>query len=142
MWVETIAKIRREHFVHGKSIKSIARRRGVSRNTVRKVLRSTDTEFRYERESQPLAKLGGYVATLDQWLEEDRSKPRRERLRLIRLYEQLCDAGYEGGYDVVRRYTRRWQRERTGLDAEVYVPHFVVIVKDLGVRDGSSRFSS
>jgi transposase-like protein len=37
--VETIAKIRRDYFVEKKSIKAIARDRGVSRNTVRKVLR-------------------------------------------------------------------------------------------------------
>ena len=49
--VETIAKIRRNHRVAGKSIKAIARERGVSRNTVRKVLRSEATAFRYEQSS-------------------------------------------------------------------------------------------
>ncbi len=38
--VETVARIRREFFVKGKSIKEIVRSLGVSRNTVRKVLRS------------------------------------------------------------------------------------------------------
>ena len=38
--VDTIARIRREHFVKGKTIKEIARDLGVSRNTVRRVLRS------------------------------------------------------------------------------------------------------
>jgi orotate phosphoribosyltransferase-like protein len=36
--VETIARIRREHFIKGKTIKEIARDLRVSRNTVRKVL--------------------------------------------------------------------------------------------------------
>ena len=35
--VETIARIRREHFIKGKTIKEIARDLKVSRNTVRKV---------------------------------------------------------------------------------------------------------
>jgi DNA-binding transcriptional regulator LsrR (DeoR family) len=35
--VETIGRIRREHFVKGKSIKEIARDLKISRNTVRKV---------------------------------------------------------------------------------------------------------
>jgi transposase len=43
--VETIGRIRREHFVQGKSIKEIARALKVSRNTVRKVLRSEDSSF-------------------------------------------------------------------------------------------------
>ena len=38
--VETIAKIRRAYFIQGKSIKQICRELRVSRNTVRKVVRS------------------------------------------------------------------------------------------------------
>ena len=56
--VETVARIRREHFVKGKTIKEIARDLKVSRNTVRKVLRSGETSFEYEREVQPRPKLG------------------------------------------------------------------------------------
>jgi len=44
--VETIAKIRRYHFVDGKSIKEISRLLRLSRNTVRKVIRSGATEQR------------------------------------------------------------------------------------------------
>jgi transposase len=44
---------RREHLVKGKSIKEIARDLKISRNTVRKILRSGDTSFSYEREVQP-----------------------------------------------------------------------------------------
>jgi DNA invertase Pin-like site-specific DNA recombinase len=40
--VETVGRIRREHFVKGKSIKEIARDLKISRNTVRKVLRSSE----------------------------------------------------------------------------------------------------
>ena len=41
--VETIARIRREYFVKGKPIKEIVRDVKVSRNTVRKVIRSQAT---------------------------------------------------------------------------------------------------
>ncbi len=43
--VETIARIRREDFITGKTIKEIARDLKVSRNTVRKVLRSGEASF-------------------------------------------------------------------------------------------------
>jgi hypothetical protein len=43
--VETVARIRREHFVKGKTIREIARDLKLSRNTVRKVLRSGETCF-------------------------------------------------------------------------------------------------
>ena len=56
--VETVGRIRREHLVKGKSIKEIARDLKVSRNTVRKVLRSGETSFEYERLVQPRPKLG------------------------------------------------------------------------------------
>ena len=55
--VETIARIRREFFVKGKSIKEIVRELKVSRNTVRKVLRSEATSFTYQRQVQPLPRL-------------------------------------------------------------------------------------
>ena len=43
--METIGRIRREHLVKGKSIKEIARDLKISRNTVRKILRSGETSF-------------------------------------------------------------------------------------------------
>ena len=49
--VETIGRVRRDHFVGKKGIKRIARERGLSRNTVRKILRSEETAFSYERVS-------------------------------------------------------------------------------------------
>ena len=48
--VDTIGRIRREHFLKGKTIKEIVRDLRVSRNTVRKVLRSGKTSFEYDRE--------------------------------------------------------------------------------------------
>lgn len=62
--VETIAKIRRVYFVHGQPIKAICRELGVSRKVVRKVIRSEATEFRYERETQPLPRMARGVPSL------------------------------------------------------------------------------
>lgn len=44
-------------WVKGKSIKEIARALKISRNTVRKVLRSGETAFVYDQSVQPLPKL-------------------------------------------------------------------------------------
>ncbi len=57
--VETIARIRREYFVKRKPIKEIVRDVKVSRNTVRKVIRSEATTFTYDRRVQPMPKFGG-----------------------------------------------------------------------------------
>jgi transposase len=120
--VETIAKIRRAFFVQGKSIKAICRELGVSRKVVRKVIRSEATEFRYEREAQPLPKIGPWRDKLDQLLLANEGKASRERLTLIRLFEELRGLGYDGGYDSVRRYARQWNKERGASTAAAYVP--------------------
>ena len=66
--MDAIARIRREHLVRGKTIKEIVRELHMSRNTVRKVLRSGATAFEYEREVQPLPKLGPWRDDLDRLL--------------------------------------------------------------------------
>ena len=87
--VETIARIRRGHFVQGKSIKAICRELHVSRKVVRKVLRSEATEFRWnERELQPMPRLGARRAELDRLLTANEVRPGRERLTLIRVFEE------------------------------------------------------
>jgi transposase len=120
--VDTIARIRREFFVRGKTIKEIVRELHVSRNTVRKVVRSGATEFTYERSVQPRPKLGAWKDELDQLLTLNASRPARERLTLIRIFEELRDRGYQGGYDAVRRYCQSWSRAEGKRTAEAYVP--------------------
>src|ERR1044072_3089610 len=120
--VETIARIRREHFVKGKSIKEIVRDLKVSRNTVRKVLRSGGTSFEYEREVQPRPKLGRWMEELDNLLASNSAQSPREQLTLIRLCEELRKRGYNGGYDAVRRYARQWAKERGQATAAASVP--------------------
>jgi len=120
--VETIGRIRREHLVKGKSIKEIARDLKISRNTVRKILRSGETSFSYEREVQPRPRLGRWKADLDRMLTANTETSARERLTLIRLFEELRTLGDEGGYDAVRRYARTWSREHASQTAAAFVP--------------------
>ena len=120
--VETIGRIRREFFVKGKTIKEIARDLRLSRNTVRKVVRSQATSFEYERSVQPLPRLGAWTATLDGMLMENALKPTRERLTVIRIFEALRDLGYEGGYDAVRRYAKRWRSRQVSGTVDAHVP--------------------
>jgi transposase len=120
--VETIGRIRREHFIKGKTIKEIVRDLKVSRNTVRRVLRSGATSFEYEREVQPRPKLGRWTEELDALLASNAAKPAREQLTLIRIFEELRGRGYDGGYDAVRRYARRWAKQHGQATAAAYVP--------------------
>mgnify|MGYP005829556179 FL=1 len=99
--VETISKIRRAFFQEKKKIKEICREFRVSRNTVRKVIRSGVTELTYERTVQPLPKIGPWTDELDEMLAANARKAKRDRLTLIRIFEELRARGYEGGYDSV-----------------------------------------
>jgi len=120
--VETIAKIRRAYFSQGKSIKQICRDLHVSRKVVRKVVRSNATEFRYERSRQPLPRIGPWRERLDALLDENDRKSARERLTLIRLFEEIQGLGYEGSYAAVRRYAIAWRQERSSATAAAFVP--------------------
>jgi hypothetical protein len=71
---------------------------------VRKVLRSGATAIEYARGVQPRPRPGPWCADLDRMLAANEAKPARERLTLIRLFEELRGLEYTGGYDAVRRY--------------------------------------
>jgi transposase len=120
--VDTIARVRREHLVRGKTIKEIARDLHLSRNTVRKILRSGATSFEYERRVQPQPKLGPWRGELDKLLAANAAQPSRVRLTLMRVFEELRGLGYGGGYDAVRRYAARWRRRQSASTAMAFVP--------------------
>jgi transposase len=120
--VDTIARVRRAFHAQGWSMKKISRELHVSRNTVRKILRSGETDFTYEREHQPQPKIGPWVEHVDRFLQANEGKASRERLTLIRIYEEVRALGYDGSYDAVRRYAKTWAKARGSVAADAYVP--------------------
>jgi len=120
--VDTIARVRRAFHAQGWSMKKITRELHVSRNTVRKILRSGETDFTYEREHQPLPKIGPWVEHIDRFLRANEGKAARERLTLIRIYEEVRALGYAGSYDAVRRHAETWAKARGSVAADAYVP--------------------
>lgn len=120
--LETIAKIRRHYFSEGKKIKEISRELRLSRNTVRKVIRSGATEHSYSRESQSYPKLGLFLERLNNLLTENQKRPKKRRLKSRGMYEILAGEGYEGGYDSVRRYAKKWLIEHREGVGKAYIP--------------------
>ena len=137
--VETIAKVRRAYFLQKKPIKAICREFRLSRKVVRKVVRSEATEFHYERGRQPRPKIGPWQDQLDGLLLANEQRAARERLTLVRVFEELRGLGYEGGYDAVRRYARVWRTARGAATAEAYVPLSFGLPVRLEPRDRAAQ---
>ena len=95
--VERWAELRREHFVGGVSIKELARRCGIDRNTVRRALRS-DAPPVYERAS--VSKLDPFKDEIHRLLRADPKLPGQ------RVRELIAPLGYGGGKTIVDDYLR------------------------------------
>ena len=122
MSVDVIGNVRRAYFEQKLPIKEIVRTLSVSRATVRKVVRSHKTEFKYARDVQPVPKLGAWVEILTAILEKESKLPRRERRSTQRLFEELRGHGYDGAHDSVHRFTKAWRDELARAPSHAFVP--------------------
>jgi transposase len=106
-----LSVIRRWHFREKVSLREIARRLGISRNTVRRYLRSEEILPVYPKRVSP-SKLDGYAARLGQWLKREAARSRKQRRTVKQLHADLVALGFTGSYDRVAAFARRWQEER------------------------------
>lgn len=121
--METIAKIRRLHYVEGKGFRAIARALRLSKNTVKKVIRSGQTEFHYQpRHHQPYPILGDYIERLEERLTKDIEEPKRRKRTAKKLYRELQEEGYKGSYDAVQEFIRQWRLEHKQSLVKAFVP--------------------
>jgi transposase len=121
--MELLGKVRRMHYRDGLSRSEIARRTGLSRNTVKKWLTAPEAvEPRYRR-SQAQGKLAPFHAAVVRALEADARRPKRDRRTAKALYAELKAQGYAGGYTVLTDFIRHW-REQAGANAptRAFVP--------------------
>ena len=93
------------------SIREIARRTGLSRNTIRKYLRSGAVEPKFKVPDRP-SKLDAFAGQLVRWLETEASKPRKQKRTVKQLHADLVALGYEGSYGRVAAFARAWKADR------------------------------
>jgi transposase len=117
------AKVRRLRFRDGLSISEIARRTSLSRNTIKTWLREpVRREMKYARPGGP-KKLDAHAGWLQQALETDSRRPRKERRTARRLFEQLQAEGFAGDYSRVTEFVRAWRAAAGAVTARsAYVP--------------------
>ena len=106
-----LSVIRRWHLRDELSIREIARRTGLSRNTIRKYLRSNEVEPRFQVPERP-SKLDAYAERLSAWLRTEANRPRKQKRTIKQLHADLMSLGYEGSYGRVAAFARAWKEDR------------------------------
>ncbi len=104
--------IRRWHLRDQVPLREIAKRLGISRNTVRRYLRSETTEPAYA-ERQSASAIDPYAFQLSGWLKTEAAKSRKQRRSLKQLHEDLSELGFKGSYDRVAAFARQWREGQT-----------------------------
>ncbi len=109
-------RVRRAHFVEGMSI-----RQGVNlhRNTVNKMLEYSVPPG-YQRQQPPRRpKLAPYTHIIEQILQADQAKPKKQRHTAKRIFQRLKEEhGFSGQYTIVKDYVR----QRRTSTREMFVP--------------------
>ncbi|MBP1316442.1 transposase [Herbaspirillum sp. 1130] len=117
--------IRRWYIRDHISIREIARRLDISRNTVRRYIRSDAIEPAYPARHSP-SSLDEFAPRLSAWLSAESVKSRKQRRTLKQMFLDLKELGYEGSYDRVAAFGRRWkvgQMERVkSASKSTYIP--------------------
>jgi transposase len=93
------------------AIREIARRTGMSRNTIKKYLNAGTIEPHFatpERQS----KLDPFADKLAGWLKTEGAKSRKQRHTLKQMHADLVALGFDGSYGRVAAFARNWRADR------------------------------
>ena len=120
--MEMLGKIRRMHVRDKMSVRAIAKRTGLSRNTLQKWLQTPEEVKvpKYVR-AKGFSKLGVFADELEHALKADASRNKQDRRTGKALFIQLKASGYAGGYTRVTDYIRAWRAD-SGKDVKAFVP--------------------
>jgi len=113
--VDLYARVRYAVMIDRLSQREAARRFGIDPRTVKKMLQFSVPPG-YVRTKQPVRpKLDPFIGIIDRVLEEDKSRPKKQRHTSKRIFERLRDEhGFAGGLTIVKDYicgVRQRQRE-------------------------------
>jgi transposase len=88
--------------LHRKGLKqrAIARKLGISRNTVKKYVDNPELAFRPAKERKRSSQLDPYQDNIRAWIEEDCE------YRATWIYDRLSNMGFTGSYEIVKRSVR------------------------------------
>jgi transposase len=109
--MDLLSVIRRWHFRQGMPIREIERRTALSRNTIRKYLRSDTLEPVFKTSVRP-SKLDEFSDKLSGWLLMEANKSRKQKRTAKQMHADLVVLGYDGSYERVAAFVRAWKADR------------------------------
>ena len=102
--MELYARVRRAVQVEGLSERGAAREFGISRETVRKMLRYSIPPGYSRQQPVRRPKLEAWIGIIDQIFEEDRARPAKQRHSAMRIWPRLRDEyAFAGCYTKIGR---------------------------------------
>jgi transposase len=105
--------------VEGLSEREAACEFGISRETVRKMLRYSIPPGYQRQKPVRRPKLEAWVGIIDQILQEDQGRPAKQRHSAVRIWQRLRDEyAFTGSYSTVKEYVR----DRKLSQREMFVP--------------------
>jgi transposase len=105
--VELYGRVRRAVLVEGRSQRAVAREFGIARKTIQKMLRYSVPPGYQRQQAVKRPKLGPWLGVIDAILEQDKTRPAKQRHTATRIFERLkAEHGFSGGYTIVKDYVR------------------------------------
>ena len=105
--VELYGRVRRAVLVEGRSQRAVAREFGIARKTIQKMLRYSVPPGYRRQQAVKRPKLGPWLGVIDAILEEDKTRPAKQRHTATRIFARLkAEHGFSGGYTIVKDYVR------------------------------------
>jgi transposase len=101
------------------SLHEITKLTGLSRNTIRRWLRSSEKAA--PRRHEGPGKLSAFHGALEQALKADAQRAKQNRRTAKALFAQIRTDGYSGGYSHLTAFIRDW-RGREGKTPQAFVP--------------------
>ncbi|MBO8128001.1 MAG: IS21 family transposase [Peptococcaceae bacterium] len=112
-------QIRHLYAVEKLSQRAIARKLGISRNTVKRYCNGENVPWESKPRQYECPVTGPIRLTVQRWLEEDKQAPKKQRHTATRVHERLVEEyGFTGSYSAVRDLVR----ELRSQEHKAYIP--------------------
>lgn len=109
-----LENIRKMYFMEGLSIREISRKTGLHRDTISRYISLEEPKppkYKLTKDRMHPV-LGPYIPMIQQILEDDKTRHRKQRHTGTKIFEILKQEGFTGGYNTISDYLRKEYRKQ------------------------------